>query len=151
MRAGTLSNPQMAALFRERFVCAWEKKGAVEVMRVKGKPSMVRKLGGNILSYVCTPGGRVIHAIQQLRVLLRQEVPQPGDFFSRETGQDSHARCIGRTAANAKLGARDFDKSRFCNFSNFLPGDACKQQNSRDWAKDQPECCSDCFLIVFHY
>ena len=63
MRAGALSDPSVAALLEEGFVCAWEKKGAVETYRVKGDPKQSIKLGGNILTYVCTPQGEVIHAI----------------------------------------------------------------------------------------
>lgn len=63
MRAGTLSDPAVAALLEEGFVCAWEKKGAVECYRVKGDPKTCVKVGGNILSYVCTARGEVIHAI----------------------------------------------------------------------------------------
>ena len=53
----------MAALLKERFVCAWEKKGAVESYRVRGAPEQNFKVGGNILTYVCTPKGEVIHAL----------------------------------------------------------------------------------------
>ena len=63
MRAGPLSDPSVAAFLRERFVCAWEKKGAVEVYRNKENPGQTIKLGGNILTYVCTPDGKVIHAL----------------------------------------------------------------------------------------
>ncbi len=63
MRAGPLSDPSVAAILEEGFVCAWEKKGAVECYRVKGAPDQGIKLGGNILTYVCTPAGEVIHAL----------------------------------------------------------------------------------------
>lgn len=63
MRAGPLSDPSVAALLEEGFVCAWEKKGAVQCYRVRGAPQQGVKLGGNILTYVCTPRGEVIHAL----------------------------------------------------------------------------------------
>jgi hypothetical protein len=63
MRAGPLSDPPTAAFIRKDFICAWEKKGAVESYRVRGAPEENFKVGGNILSYVCTPEGRVLHAL----------------------------------------------------------------------------------------
>lgn len=63
MRAGALSDPETAAILNAQFVCAWEKKGAVESYRVKGAPEKDFKEGGNILSYICTPRGEVLHAI----------------------------------------------------------------------------------------
>ncbi|HLF93358.1 MAG TPA: hypothetical protein VJB14_07845 [Planctomycetota bacterium] len=63
MRAGALSDPSVAALLKEEFVCAWEKKGATLAIRIKEDPGVTYKEGGNIMSYVCSPRGEVIHAI----------------------------------------------------------------------------------------
>ncbi len=63
MRAGPLSDPSVAALLEEGFVCAWEKKGAVVCYRVREAPEQAFKVGGNIMTYVCTPRGEVIHAL----------------------------------------------------------------------------------------
>ena len=62
----------MAKLLHERFVCAWEKKGTLKVVKVKppeAKPGtltlgpQIRRIGGNVLGYVCTPTGAVLHVI----------------------------------------------------------------------------------------
>jgi hypothetical protein len=44
-------------------VCAWEKKGTLQVLATKDQPQVVVKRGGNIVTYICEPDGRVLHAI----------------------------------------------------------------------------------------
>ena len=63
MRAGVLSDDSVAAMVEEGFTAAWEKKGAVVAYRVKEDPKQMLKVGGNVLTYVATSRGEVIHAI----------------------------------------------------------------------------------------
>ena len=60
----------MARLLSERFVSAWEKKGTLTVVQRGGA---VAKQGGNVIGYVCTSAGEVIHAIP--------EVPTPERYL----------------------------------------------------------------------
>ena len=64
MRAGTLSNPDVGAVVGKFFRAAWQKKGTLQVFKISDRPEQqLVKVGGNIVSYVCTPDGRVIHAL----------------------------------------------------------------------------------------
>jgi hypothetical protein len=63
LRAGSLSSPSVTRLLRERFVAAWEKKGTLTVVKRRGR---VTKQGGNVVGYVCTSSGEVIHAIPEV-------------------------------------------------------------------------------------
>jgi hypothetical protein len=44
-------------------VCGWEQKGILEVHVVRSRPAESQTLGGNVVTWVCTPDRRVLHAI----------------------------------------------------------------------------------------
>ena len=104
MRAGSLSDPFVAELLEKDFVCAWEKKGAVESYRVKGMPDQDFKRGGNILTYVCTPWGDVIHAIpgRSSSVEYRQSLEWARDLYRRGTGFSREER-VGQVRSAHRL------------------------------------------------
>ncbi len=129
MRAGTLSDPTVAALVEEGFACAWEKKGAVESYRVRGSRGWSFKGGGNILTYVCAPRGEVIHAIpgasepeayreeldwaRTLHFELAGLSPEDATSHLRAAHRD---RAVGRGEEGLSLGAHGLLSSR-----GFLP------------------------------
>jgi hypothetical protein len=57
---GALSNPEVGEFLSQHFIAAYEQVGGFEAVDVDGR---VRKNGGNVASYFCTPDGRVIHAV----------------------------------------------------------------------------------------
>lgn len=102
MRAGALSDLSVAALVKEGFVCAWEKKGAVEVYRIKEDPGATFKAGGNILTYVCTPRGEVIHAIPGTRDprSLKSEIEWARQNYRQLAGQKPEQAAASLRAAH---------------------------------------------------
>lgn len=50
----------MAAYFQQNFVAAYQQAGSFQVVDENGQ---LKKNGGNVASYFCTPTGRVIHAV----------------------------------------------------------------------------------------
>lgn len=57
---GALSDERVAQYFNEHFVAAHQQVGSFEVTNQGG---VLRKNGGNVASYFCTPDGRVVNAI----------------------------------------------------------------------------------------
>ncbi len=105
MRAGALSDPSVAALLEEAFVCAWEKKGAVACYRVRGESDLELKVGGNILAYVCTPRGEVVHAIPG--------VWSPEMFLAElEWARDRHRELAGLERSDALARLRNAHRDR---------------------------------------
>lgn len=47
---------------QESFVCGWEQRGILEVHVVR-QPVQSQTLGGNVVTWVCMPDRRVLHAI----------------------------------------------------------------------------------------
>lgn len=66
MRARALSDETVASVVGEGFVCAWEKKGSVQAFRIQERPEELIKLDGNLITYVCTPRGEVLHALPKV-------------------------------------------------------------------------------------
>lgn len=57
---GALSDERVAQYLREHFVAAHQQVGSFEVTNQGG---VLKKNGGNVASYFCTPDGRVVNAI----------------------------------------------------------------------------------------
>lgn len=62
------SDPEIAALVRERFVAAWENVRAVPVVEIDfgNGVKIKRTVNGNIATYLCAPDGRVLDIIPGL-------------------------------------------------------------------------------------
>lgn len=58
----------MTRLLSAGFVAAWEKKGTLTVFDRAGR---VAKRGGNVIGYVCTSTGEVLHAIPEVPSAVR--------------------------------------------------------------------------------
>jgi hypothetical protein len=93
LRAGSLSSPSVTRLLRERFVAAWEKKGTLTVLKRRGR---VTKQGGNVVGYVCTSSGEVIHAIP--------EVPSPQRYVEELEWALSLADTLARIPPDDRAG-----------------------------------------------
>lgn len=44
-------------------MCGWEQRGQLEVHVVRARPAESQTIGGNVVTWVCTPDRRVLHAI----------------------------------------------------------------------------------------
>jgi hypothetical protein len=69
----------------DRFVAAWEKKGTLTVFDRAGS---VAKQGGNVIGYVCTSAGEVLHAIPA--------VPTPRRYLEELEWAESLHDALGR-------------------------------------------------------
>lgn len=56
----TLTSPQVGDFVSAHFVAAYQQKGDFDVKRVNGN---LQKNGGNVVTYFCTPGLRVLHFV----------------------------------------------------------------------------------------
>jgi len=93
LRAGALSHPAVARLLKQEFTRAWQKKGTLTILTTKSRKKFL-KLGGNVISYICTPDGRVIHAIPYApgHAIYRKELLRALKMHKTRTVKQTHLR-----------------------------------------------------------